>query len=152
MCEEQVHFKTILKEKGLKVTTQRIAILEILADRPNEHFTAEEIYELIKCKKSDVGMATVYRTIQLLAELNLIDKLDLNDGFIRYEIGEHTSSVKKHHHHHIICLKCGNIFTYEEDLLETLEHYIKDTIGFEVIDHEVKIWGYCNDCKEKIKL
>ncbi len=149
MYEKQAHFKTILKEKGLKVTAQRIGVLEVLAAKPNNHYTAEEIYNLVKDKKSDIGMATVYRTIQLLEELNLIDKLDLNDGFMRYEISKQTSSIKEHHHHHIICLKCGNILTYQDDLLETLEHDIKNTVGFEVVDHEVKIWGYCNDCKNK---
>jgi len=149
MYEKQEQFKTILKEKGLKVTMQRIVILEALADRPNYHFTAGEIYKFVKAKKSDIGMATIYRTIQLLAELNLIDKLDLNDGFMRYEIGEKISSIKKHHHHHLICLKCGTILTCQDDLLETLEYYIKKTMMFEVANHEVKIWGYCNDCKGK---
>lgn len=149
MYDKQDRFKTLLKEKGLKVTIQRVSILEVLADRPDVHLTAEEIYELVKDKKTDIGMATIYRTIQLLVDLNLIDKLELNDGFMRYEIGSQTSIVKKHHHHHLICLECRNILTYQDDLLDTLEHYIKDTMGFEVVDHTVKILGYCKDCKTK---
>lgn len=149
MYKKQTQLKTILKEKGLKVTMQRVAILEVLADRPDNHFTAEEIYELVKDKKTDIGMATIYRTIQLLAEVNLIDKLDLNDGFMRYEIGGQAGNIHKHHHHHIICLKCGAILTSQDDLLESLEYDIKNTLGFEVVDHEVKLWGYCSHCKEK---
>ncbi len=149
MLEKQDRFKTLLKEKGLKVTMQRIEILEALEDRPDEHLTAEEIYELVKEKNPDIGLATVYRTIQLLAELNLIDKLNLGDGFVRYEIGRQSDDGRIHHHHHLVCLNCGNVLTFQGDLLEALEHRIQETMGFEVVDHEVKLLGYCNDCKEE---
>ncbi|MFV0342930.1 MAG: Fur family transcriptional regulator [Anaerocolumna sp.] len=152
MLEKQDRFKTLLKEKGLKVTMQRIDILEALEDRPDEHLTAEEIYELVKERNPDIGLATVYRTIQLLAELNLIDKLNLGDGFVRYEIGRQSDDGTIHHHHHLVCLNCGNVLTFQGDLLDALEHRIQETMGFEVIDHEVKLLGYCKDCKEeKIK-
>lgn len=149
MLEKQDRFKTLLKEKGLKVTMQRIEILEALEDRPDEHLTAEEIYELVKERNPDIGLATVYRTIQLLAELNLIDKLNLGDGFVRYEIGRQSGDGTTHHHHHLVCLNCGNVLTFQDDLLEALEHRIKETMGFEVVDHEVKLLGYCSECKEE---
>ncbi len=149
MLEKQDRFKTLLKEKGLKVTMQRIEILEALEDRPDEHLTAEEIYEFVKEKDPDIGLATVYRTIQLLAELNLIDKLNLGDGFVRYEIGRQSDDGRIHHHHHLVCLNCGNVLTFQGDLLEALEHRIEETMGFEVVDHEVKLLGLCRDCKEE---
>lgn len=152
MLDKQDRFKTLLKEKGLKVTNQRIEILEALEDRPDEHLTAEEIYELVKVKDPDIGLATVYRTIQLLAELNLIDKLNLGDGFIRYEIGRQNDDGKTHHHHHLVCLNCGNVLTFQDDLLEALEDRIGETMGFEVIDHEVKLLGYCSECKTEGKI
>ncbi|BCJ94938.1 transcriptional repressor [Anaerocolumna cellulosilytica] len=152
MLDKQERFKTLLKENGLKVTTQRIEILEALENRPDKHLTAEEIYECVKEKNPDIGLATVYRTIQLLTELNLIDKLNLGDGFVRYEIGRQGSDDKAHHHHHLICLNCGNVLTFQGDLLDTLEHHIQETMGFEVVDHEVKMFGYCKTCrKEAVK-
>ena len=81
-------FKELLKENGLKVTTQRIAILDVLQSRPDTHLTAEEIYEHVREQYPEIGLATVYRTIQLLSDLHLIDKLNLDDGYVRYEIGK----------------------------------------------------------------
>jgi Fur family transcriptional regulator, ferric uptake regulator len=149
MPEQQEQFKSLLKQHGLKVTTQRVAILEVLSSRPGKHLTAEEIYDYVKKKYPDIGIATVYRTIQMLSELSLIDKLNLDDGFVRYEISKKDKEEACHHHHHLICLDCGNIYAFQDDLLETLENRIRDTMGFEVVDHEVKLYGHCKKCKGK---
>lgn len=148
MPDNQNLFKEILKANGLKVTNQRIAILEVLQSRPGKHLTAEEIYELVREEYPDIGLATVYRTIQLLSELDLIDKLNLDDGYVRYEIGKIGDIKESHHHHHLICLDCGKVLSFEDDLLETLEKRIKDLMQFEVKDHEVKLYGHCKDCLE----
>ena len=118
MPNNHKQFKDLLRTNGLKVTNQRIAILEVLNDRPGEHLTAEEIYDYVRIGYPDIGLATVYRTIQLLSELNLIDKLNLDDAF-------------------------------QDDLLESLEERIGETLGFEVVDHEVKLYGHCKDCIEQ---
>lgn len=152
MPDKQERFKNVLKQNGLKVTTQRISILEALESRPDKHLTAEEIYECVKENSPDIGLATVYRTIQLLAELNLIDKLNLGDGYVRYEIGHKDSCEESgHHHHHLICLNCGNVLTFQGDLLEALEERIQNALEFEVVDHEVKLFGYCKECREASK-
>lgn len=151
MPDNREQFKTLLKSNGLKVTAQRISILEVLQNRPDKHLTAEEIYECVKEKYPEIGLATVYRTIQLLSELNLIDKLNLDDGYVRYEIGNINNVNTTHHHHHLICLNCGKVFSFEDDLLETLESRIKDAMGFEVLDHEVKLFGHCKECLVKRK-
>ena len=83
MAVGQEDFKKILKEKGLKVTRQRLVVLEVLAGNAEEHLTAEEIYDRVKADNPDIGLATVYRTVQLLLELELIDRISLDDGFIR---------------------------------------------------------------------
>ena len=151
MPNEKEHFKKLLRENGLKVTSQRIAILETLKDRPGEHLTAEEIYEIVREENPDIGLATIYRTIQLLTDLNLIDKLNLDDGHVRYEIGNLNQDDNIHRHHHLICLECDKIIGFKDDLLEQLESTIGDTMGFEVVDHEVKLYGYCKECIEKSK-
>ena len=157
MPDKQELFKNLLKKNGLKVTNQRIAILEVLEKRPGQHLAAEEIYDFVKEDYPEIGLATVYRTIQMLAELGVIDRLNLDDGYVRYEIGELNREAGGHHHHHLICLKCNSVLTFEDDLLELLEERIKDSLGFKVVDHEVKLYGYCknggglNDKEEKKK-
>lgn len=152
MPNKNERFITLLKQNGLKVTTQRILILEALENRPDKHLTAEEIYECVKSQNPDIGLATVYRTIQLLSELNLIDKLNLGDGYVRYEIGHQDLEEREHHHHHhLICLNCGNVFTVRDDLLETLEQRISEAMDFQVVDHEVKLYGYCKECRNNLK-
>ena len=145
---DREHFAELLKSKGLKVTNQRIGVLEALSDSENRHLTAEEIYGLVQEKYPDIGLATVYRTIQLLLELNLIDRITLDDGCARYEI-EHKMAESQHHHHHLICLSCGKLLSFEDDFLEELEKHIQESTGFQVTDHEVKLYGYCSECQEK---
>jgi len=143
-------FKRILREKDLKVTRQRLVVLEVLAENPEQHLTAEEIYERVKVENPDIGLATVYRTVQLLLELELIDRINLDDGFVRYEIGDMEKN-EHHRHHHLICLRCGSISAFQDDMLEALETGVKDALGFQVTDHEVKLYGICRDCLEKEK-
>ncbi|MBP1754564.1 MAG: hypothetical protein H6Q59_962 [Firmicutes bacterium] len=147
MPDNQEQFKNLLKQNGLKVTTQRVAILEVLNSRPGMHLTAEEIYDYVRGQYPEIGIATVYRTIQVLSELNLIDKLNLDDGYVRYEISKGSKEEACHHHHHLICLDCGNVYAFQDDLLETLEERILSTMGFEVVDHEVKLYGHCKTCR-----
>lgn len=68
-----------------------------------------------------IGFATVYRTIQLLNGLHQIDRAGLDDGFVRYEMGSALESGQRHRHHHLICIKCGKVISFQEDLLEGLE-------------------------------
>lgn len=143
---DEKQFKEILKENGLKVTNQRLLVLEAIASRPERHLTAEEIYELVKVDFPEIGLATVYRTIQLFSELHLIDRINFDDGFVRYEIGNIYNHEQKHRHHHLICKKCGKVTSFQDDLLEELEEKIANTTGFYVVDHEVKLYGYCVEC------
>ncbi len=103
MSISEEKFRKMLREKGLKVTNQRLLVLETLAACPDRHLTAEEIYEIIKTDCPEIGLATVYRTIQLLLELHLIDRINLDDGFVRYEIGNGKEGGTKHRHHHLVC-------------------------------------------------
>ena len=141
-------FKQMLREKGLKVTGQRILILETMAAHPGEHLTAEEIFDLARQSYPEIGLATVYRTLQVLVDLHIIDKLALDDGFARYKLGRELGS-EGHHHHHAICMKCKTVYSLEEDLLDVLEQSLMERLGFAVTDHEVKLYGYCKACRDK---
>lgn len=149
MSVNREKFINLLRERGLKVTNQRIGVLETLASYPDKHLTAEEIYDKVKQEYPEIGLATVYRTVQLLLELHLIDKINLDDGCVRYEIAHLEGGTTKHHHHHLVCLSCGNVFSFEDDLLEQLEDEIKKKLDFRVVDHEVKLYGYCRECADK---
>ena len=146
MAVDREQFKKLLKDKGLKVTNQRILVMEAIAACPEEHLTAEEIFDLVKVSYPEIGLATVYRTIQLLNELNLIDRINFDDGYVRYEMGRTQERGNKHHHHHLICMKCGKVISFQDDLLEELEEKITVTTGFQIVDHEVKLYGYCVEC------
>lgn len=150
MPVDRIEFKDMLKSKGLKVTNQRIMVLKALAESPGQHLTTEEIYALVKKDSPEIGLATVYRTTQVLLDLELIDKINLDDGFVRYEISQ-SGQEGTHHHHHLICLECGKVYSFEDDLLEKLENRIQDTMSFNVVDHEVKLFGYCKECNKNKK-
>lgn len=146
MNEEKV--KDLLREKGLKVTSQRLMVLNILSAHGDEHLTVEEIYDLAKEESPEIGLATIYGTVQVLLELHVIEKVTFDDGFARYELnGEETGSG--HRHHHAICTQCGKVYSLETDLLDTLEKQVFESLGFEVTDHEVKLYGLCSACRRK---
>lgn len=142
-------FENLLREKGLKVTTQRLAVLTVLSQKPDSHLTAEEIYDLVKLENPEIGLATVYRTIQLLLELKIIDRIHLDDGYVRYELGHVFEDEDGHHHHHLICVKCGRVSSFQGDLLEEFEKRMEEQTGFQIQDHDVKLYGYCADCQRK---
>ena len=141
-----VVLKEDLKKKGYKLTPQRRAIVDAIILNDGKHLTAEEIYDEVKKICPEIGLATVYRTIQLLEEMNVIYKLDLDDGCARYEM---VHKDETHRHHHLVCNKCGKVYEVEDDLLEELEEVIESKYKFSIEDHSVKFFGVCNECKSK---
>jgi Fur family ferric uptake transcriptional regulator len=129
-----------------KLTPQRQLILEVIAGRGNRHLSAEDIYEILKERAAEIGLATVYRTLDLLVELNILHKVDFDDGRSRYELAPNRS----HRHHHLICLTCGKVIEAKEDLLNQLEEVIEREDGFLVLDHSVKFYGHCLECRTRI--
>lgn len=148
--EEQDKLIQLLKEKGLKITNQRLAILETLRSCPGKHLTSEEIYDMVKKQIPEIGLATVYRNVQVLFEVGFLEKVNLDDGFVRYELAN-SNDAGNHRHHHLICLECGQVYSFEDDLLEQLECRIRDKMDFKVVNHEVKLYGYCSQCQQKME-
>ncbi|MDF2521668.1 MAG: transcriptional repressor [Clostridia bacterium] len=137
------NIKDCLKEKGFKLTPQRRSVLSIILDNSGKHLSAEEIYDLVKVPCPEIGLATVYRTMQVLDELGLVYKHNFDDGRTRYEITQNED----HQHHHLICKKCGQVIEVEEDLLEQLETEVQKKYDFSITNHNVKFFGYCSSCK-----
>jgi len=135
-----------LRSQEYKLTPQRQLILEVLLENEDKHLSAEDVYHLVKQKAPDVGLATVYRTLELFLEFDIIHSVNFGDGRKRYEYGKNDEG---HHHHHAICLKCGKIIEINEDLLEELEKQVVRDYDFAITDHELKIFGHCKDCRAK---
>ncbi|MDN5293621.1 MAG: Fur family transcriptional regulator, ferric uptake regulator [Eubacteriales bacterium] len=134
-----------MSEKDYRLTPQRQVILKIFLDNMDRHLSAEEVYQLVKKEHPKIGLATVYRTLDLLAELDVLQKMNFGDGRSRYEL---SSDEDTHHHHHLICLRCQRVLEFEDDLLEELEDSIEARSGFKIVNHQVKFYGYCRDCQE----
>ena len=136
-----------LYERGYKMTPQRKEILQIFVDHP-EHLSAEDVYGLLREKESEIGLATVYRALDLLSNLGILVQIDFGDGCARYELN--TADPNVHHHHHLICRKCKKVIEFDEDLLDELEAVISEKSGFKILNHEVKFFGYCKECQSNV--
>jgi len=133
----------LLREKGYKITSQRKVVLDVVMEHDGEHLSSQEIYELVKKRCPDVGMATVYRTLPVLEELGYVYAVDFEDGCLRYELHKEGQI---HRHHHLLCEKCGKITEVEDDLLDEIEDKIYAKYGFAIKDHKVKFFGICKAC------
>jgi Fur family transcriptional regulator, ferric uptake regulator len=144
MSKEKIeNLKEFLKEKGYKLTPQRRAILNGIIDSEGSHLTAEELYDLVKVACPEIGLATVYRTVQLLEEMGVVYKLDLDDGRSRYELCQQDDT---HQHHHLICNECGKVIEVQGDLLDEIEDVIEKKYEFTIQNHSLKFYGLCKEC------
>jgi len=130
-------------------TTPREAILGLMS-KTSKHMSAKEVYAALYRMYPGIGLTTVYRTLDLLVRMGLLNKLAIGDGQSRYEF---KSDEKKEHHHHLICKKCGKIIDYSDFLDEELE-LVKKTekilakkYNFTVLDHNIEFYGLCEKCK-----
>jgi len=129
-----------LAEEGHRVTTPRQVIVELLAPR-TDHFSAQEVWEEVRARGVVVGRATVFRTLDLLAELNVLNRIHAGDGCHRYTVCE-TS-----HHHHFMCVVCGRVQPLEAPGIESQIGRLADEAGFEVLTHHLELLGRCRDCQ-----
>ncbi len=137
-------FKQLLKKNNLKFTIQREVILETLYNS-DEHLTPEALHHLIQEKYPQLrtGIATVYRTLSLLEDSNVITSLSFGAQGKKYELGA------KEHHDHLICTKCGKITEFVDEEIEKRQHAITKELGFKMSDHSMQIYGICKECQEK---
>ena len=135
-----------LKSKQLKLTKQRLNILEIFLES-DKHLTADEIYQKVRKKNPSTGHSTVYRTLKLLVECKIAKEHDFGCGSSRYE-----ACFEKAHHDHLICLKCNQIYEFENKEIELLQEKIAESFSFEILDHKLELYGICSSCKKKEKL
>ena len=125
----------VLEDRGYRSTAPRLAIINLL-ERKQRGFTVEEISEELP----SVGRATVYRTIKLLLEEDVICKLALMDGAPRYSLS------RNEHHHHTVCIKCGAVGEFRATTVERLLRAIGGEIAGSVVGHRIEFYINCNDC------
>jgi Fur family ferric uptake transcriptional regulator len=130
-----------LKEKGYRLTPQRIMVLDALHS-VDSHISAEEIYAKVKAKYPYANISTVYRTLELLKELGLVTEIDLDDGRVRYHLAE------KGHHHHLVCSKCGSVIDLPESSLLKLTQALARDYQFQADLRHLAIFGLCANCQK----
>jgi len=135
-------FKALLKANALKFTIQREVILESLY-KSDEHLTPESLHHLIQENFPDLktGIATVYRTLALLEDSQMVTSLSFGAQGKKYELGA------KEHHDHMICTSCGNITEFVDEEIEHRQDSIAEALGFKISDHSMQIYGLCKNCQ-----
>ena len=134
-------YKIMLRNEGLKITPQRIVVLEeIIKDKG--HRESEDIYLAIKNSKTSVSRATVYRTLNILVQNQFVRKLNLGDGRERYE-----SKINSLHHDHLICVMCRKIIEFVDSDIEMLQEKIANKYQFSLKRHVHQLFGICKECR-----
>ncbi len=135
--------KKIIRQIGIKVTDQRMAILqEILGG--SDHVTAQEVFENVRTKAPEIGFATVYRFLRTLTDHKILSEVRIQGLPARYEW------ANKNHHDHITCTKCNKISEFENAQIEDLQASIASSLGYKLTDHILELYGVCNDCQKKL--
>jgi Fur family ferric uptake transcriptional regulator len=135
----QVNLVEQLKSHGIRMTPQRAIILDAVENMP-EHFTAEDLYAAVQRVNSYINIATVYRTLELLKELDMVTESDMGAGATHYALRTHGP------HHHAICRVCGRSFEFPHALLETPIARLSAEYGFVADAHHFVIFGWCTGC------
>lgn len=134
-----------MAENGLKSTRQRSLIIDTFFEAHDGHFSVEELWSQVRARDPRVSVATVYRTMKLLAESGLAHARNFGDGQTRYE-----PAVGKHHHDHLICTRCGTIVEFENDRIEVLQDAVARKHGFKVASHKMELYGLCRSCQREL--
>ena len=128
-----------LKSHGIRVTPQRAIILEAIQSISG-HFTAEDVYAVVQKVNAYINIATVYRTLELLTELDMITAADMGAAAAHFALRTHGP------HHHAICRACGRSFEFPCDLLHPAIQGLQERFNFVADAHHVVIFGWCTSC------
>jgi Fur family ferric uptake transcriptional regulator len=130
-----------LGEAGYRRGGARDSVVEFLG-RQNCCLSAQEIHDGLRKARRRVGIASVYRALEALADLRLVKRVDAGDGVARYE----PATVGGDHHHHLVCRDCGKVEAFSDSRLERAIDRVADGLGYSVEEHEVVLAGVCADC------
>jgi len=132
-----------LKKVGLKVTTPRIKILQILESAESHHLSAEDVYRVLLDSGDDIGLATVYRVLTQFEEAGLVIRHHFAEGHSVFELDYGK------HHDHLVCVKCGHVEEFVDQVIEERQEYVAKKAGYSITDHHLNIYGICGVCQSK---
>lgn len=132
-----------LKKAGLKATLPRIRILQMLEQSETRHLSAEDVYKALLESGEDVGLATVYRVLTQFETAGLVSRHHFESGHSVFEMNEGG------HHDHILCVKCGKIEEFIDEIIEERQRAIAKKSGFAMTDHSLYIYGICSQCQRR---
>lgn len=132
-----------LKKAGLKVTLPRMKILEFLEASDVRHHSAESIYKTLLNEGEEIGLATVYRVLTQFEAAGLVERHHFESGQAVFELNE------KGHHDHIVCISCGKVEEFYDEMIEARQKEVASAKGYDVTDHSLTLYGKCPDCKDK---
>ncbi len=131
-----------LSEAGFRSGGARRAVVELLG-RQSCCLTAQEIFEAVRAEGRPVGIASVYRVLDLLSEQRLVQRVDVGGTTARYELALPTGE----HHHHVVCDDCGKVEPFTDVSLERAISVLPAQLGYDIVAHEVVLRGECADCR-----
>ena len=130
-----------LRKAGLKVTLPRMKILNILEDSNARHQSAEDVYKILLETGEDIGLATVYRVLTQFESAGLVKRHHFEGGHSVFELNQGD------HHDHILCVKCGRVDEFVDEIIEQHQKDIATRLGYELTDHCLYMYGVCSQCK-----
>jgi len=134
--------RRILNKTGVRVTNQRALIMETIRQG---HLDADEIYLRARKKEPHLSLSTVYRTLQMLKKVGLIEELHFDDTHHHYEVKPSSE------HHHLVCLNCGRVIEFHQPLSRYIKNNVAEAKDFAITATEVRVTGYCAECRQKQK-
>ncbi|ABM02715.1 ferric uptake regulator, Fur family protein [Psychromonas ingrahamii 37] len=134
-----------LKEAGLKITSPRVKILSLLQRPDNQHISAEDLYKKLLEQGDEVGVATVYRVLNQFDDAGIVTRHHFEGGKSVFEL------ANQEHHDHLVCLTCGEVIEFNDDLIENQQQLIAEKHGIKLTNHSLYLFGEAIDgkCKHK---
>ena len=128
-----------LKRAGLKITLPRVKILTILQHPKNQHISAEDVYKILLDQNEEIGLATVYRVLNQFDDAGIVTRHHFEGGKSVFELSQ------KNHHDHLVCLKCGKVLEFEDDIIEQRQVDIASSYNIKLTNHSLYLYGECED-------
>ena len=138
----QERLEDFIRRKGLRRTGQRDLIIKAAFSK-DEHFTAEELFERVRKTSNDISRATVYRTLALLVEADLLREIDLGDNHTTYD----PNFLDKPAHNHLVCIDCGRVVEFEDTHIDLLNDCVTRRLGFRPVRQSLKIEASCEQLR-----
>ncbi|MDY6787843.1 MAG: Fur family transcriptional regulator [candidate division WOR-3 bacterium] len=141
--------RRMMRNRGYRMTSAREAILDVLS-KETKHLSAKEVYSKVLLIEPGTGLTTVYRTLETLSEMGIVNKIEIGDKTSRYELIREGHR----HHHHIICTNCSKVIDYddfmeeEQEMFCKLEKELEKKYNVDIKGHNVQFFAICKECRK----